>query len=356
MDRDIQSFCIGPESTLRDAIAKMNENRMGVILVVDSCRHLLGMITDGDVRRAVLAKLDLFSKVTAVLESKINTQYATPLVAFDGEEKAVYLKLLQESRLSHLPILNKKKQVVGLVSSDDLMTESLIPVKAMVMAGGRGARLHPLTEDLPKPMLRVGDRPLLEIIIDQLKTAGIKNVNVTMHHKAEKITEHFGDGDNFGVKLNYVSENRPLGTGGALGLIQPSDETLLVINGDILTQVDFKAMHQFHREYKADMTVAVRQYDFQVPYGVVKCDGPRVLRLQEKPIYNFFVNAGIYLLEPTVNPFIPGSERFDMTDLIQNLVNGGRRVISFPVHEYWLDIGEHSDYNKAQEEAGKFVE
>src|SRR3989338_434456 len=355
MNKNIQSFCVGLESTLQDTIAKMNKNRMGVILVIDKDKRLLGTITDGDVRRAFLANFALLSSVTMVLEHKSNTQYATPLVAFDGQDKTVYLELLKTSRLSHLPILNEKKQVVGLVSSDDFVMESCSSLKAMVMAGGRGARLYPLTEDLPKPMLRVGDKPLLEIIIDQLKSLGIKNINVTMHHKSEKITEHFGNGDNFGVKLDYISENRPLGTAGALGLIKPGDETLLVINGDILTQVDFKAMHQFHREHEADLTVAVRKYDFQVPYGVIECDGPQVLYLKEKPVYSFFVNAGIYLLEPVVKQYIPKSERYDMTDLIQNLVSAGRRVISFPVHECWLDIGEHSDYNKAQEEAGKFV-
>lgn len=351
MRRNIRSFCVGPDTTLQDAIAKMNENRMGVILIVDDQKHLLGTITDGDVRRAVMAKIELCSRVMMVLEHKSNTQYANPLVALDNQNRSVYLKLLKESRLSHLPILNEKKQVVGLVSSDDFVMDSCSSLKAIVMAGGRGTRLHPLTDDLPKPMLRIGDKPLLEIIIGQLKSVGIRHVNVTTHHKAEKITEHFGNGDNFGVTLDYVSEDKPLGTAGALGLIKPTDDTFLVINGDILTQVDFKAMLQFHREHNADMTVGVRSYSFNVPYGVIECEGVFVRCLQEKPQIDCFVNAGIYMLEPTVYQYIPQDVPFNMTDLIQRLVEEKRQVISFPVHEYWLDIGGHSDYKKAQEEA-----
>jgi NDP-sugar pyrophosphorylase family protein len=208
----------------------------------------------------------------------------------------------------------------------------------------------PLTQDLPKPMLPVGGRPLMEHIIEQLQHAGIRHVNVSTHYKAEKIIEHFGNGEAFGVDLQYVNEDRPLGTGGALGLMRPADETQLVINGDIFTQVDFRAMLSFHRENEAEMTVAVRRYEMQVPYGVVECEGARVSRLVEKPQAAFLVNAGIYLLEPSVYPFIPKGQRFHMTELIRWLLDAGRRVISFPIREYWMDVGHHGDYARAQDD------
>jgi NDP-sugar pyrophosphorylase family protein len=177
------------------------------------------------------------------------------------------------------------------------------------------------------------------------------------HYKSEKIVGYFGDGRAFGVELNYVNEEQPLGTGGALGLMPVPQEPLLVINGDILTQVDFRAMLAYHQEYQADMTVAVRRYEMQVPYGVIECEGPNVRRLQEKPQWGFLVNAGIYLLEPLVYQYIPNGERFNMTDLIQWLLDAGRTVVSFPIHEYWLDIGLHADYAQAQEDIaeGKMI-
>ena len=255
--------------------------------------------------------------------------------------------MLQHHNILHVPVLDEDDRVVGLVSRDVLPTP-LLPLQAVIMAGGRGSRLFPLTEHLPKPMLPVGEQPLLEIIIRQLRESGIKRVNVTTHHCGEKIEKHFGDGHGLGVELNYVAEDRPLGTAGSLGLMEVPQETTLVINGDILTQVNFQAMHAFHCAQGADLTVAVRQYDVQVPFGVIECEGSAVRRLREKPVLNFFVNAGIYLLEPGVYQYLVTGQRMDMTDLIQVLLDRGRPVASFPVREGWLDIGQPADYVQAQ--------
>ena len=178
---------------------------------------------------------------------------------------------------------------------------------------------------------------------------------MTAHHKLAKIVDHFGDGAAFGVQMGYVTEDRPLGTAGGLGLMTPPEETTLVINGDILTQVDFRAMLAYHREHRAELTVAVGQYDLQVPYGVVECDGAAVQRLTEKPRMRFFVNAGIYLLEPSVYALIPKGRRCDMTELIAQLLAERRVVVSFPIHEYWLDIGQPADYREAQEHAERWT-
>ena len=193
----------------------------------------------------------------------------------------------------------------------------------------------------------------MERIIERLKQAGIRRVNVMTHYKPEKIIEHFGNGNAFGVALTYVWEDQPLGTGGALGLIPAPQEPLLVINGDILTGVDFRAMLAFHQENRAEMTVAVSPYDLQVPYGVIECEGAQVRRLTEKPIHHLLVNCGIYLLEPSVHAFVPNGHRFDMTELIQALLDAGRRVAGFPIREYWLDIGGHEDYGRAQADVKK---
>lgn len=349
MRTDLDQFCVAQGSSILDAIALMDRSRLAIALVVDRERKLLGTITDGDVRRAILANVDLRQSIETLLARKAGTCYAHPITALPNQDSTFYVHLLRQHRVNQLPIVESDNRVIGLVTLTDFLPEDTLPVQAVVMAGGEGRRLYPLTGETPKPMLPIGDRPLLEIILKQLRQAGITQVKLSLHHKSQKITDYFGNGEAFGVKVSYVTEERPLGTAGSLGLLGASQETTLVINGDILTQVDFRAMLTYHRELQADLTVAIRVQDFKVPYGVIDCDGSRVLGLREKPILSFFVNAGIYLLEPSVYRYIPASEQFDMTDLIERLLADQRPVVSFPLHEYWMDVGEHETYARAQE-------
>ena len=350
MYSDLTKFCVDQVCSIRDAMKLLDLNGLGIVLVVDGVQTLVGTITDGDARRAVLANIDLTQPVTFLLARKAGSPFACPITASLGAGRSEYLRLLREHNILHLPILDDHRRVTGLVTLDEFLPNREIPLRAVVMAGGEGNRLRPLTGTVPKPMLPIANRPLMEIIIQQLREAGIKRVNVTTHYQAEKITEHFGDGRDFGVELAYVAEDRPLGTAGALGLMEEPKETLLVINGDILTQLDFRTMLAFHKEHRADLTVGVRQYDIQVPFGVVECQGAVVQRLTEKPSLKFFINAGIYLLEPMVYQYIPNGERFDMTELIQQLIKENKQVVSFPIWEYWLDIGEPTDYERVQED------
>jgi NDP-sugar pyrophosphorylase family protein len=191
----------------------------------------------------------------------------------------------------------------------------------------------------------------MELTIEKLQNAGIEHVSVSTNYRAAKIIEHFGDGKAFGIELNYIQEDRPLGTAGALGLMEPPKNTLLVINGDVITQMDLRKMFSYHQEQKAEITVGVRQFDVQIPYGVLECEGPKVRELKEKPQVTFLVNAGIYLLEPSVFDFITKGARLDMTELIQHLLDNERHVVSFPIIEYWLDIGQPADYDQAQSDA-----
>lgn len=347
---DVTASCILSTTSIREAIARMDAARRGIVLVVDEERRLLGTITDGDVRRAILYRIDIEQPISVLLARKASTPYAKPITASVDTDRSAQRALLKEHKILHLPLLDAEQRVVDLITLDEFVSDHALALQAVVMAGGLGSRLYPLTATTPKPMLHVGDRPLLEIIIGQLRDAGIKTVRVTTHHKPEKIEQHFGDGSGFGVELSYVEEDRPLGTGGGLGLLKVPRETTLVMNGDILTQVDFRAMLAYHREHQADLTVAVRHYDVTVPYGVVECDGPVVQRLNEKPVMEFFVNAGIYLLEPAAYSFIPQGQRFDMTELIQRLLDAKRSVVGFPIREYWLDIGERAEYERATED------
>lgn len=350
---DLDLFCLELQGSIRDALARIDRSRHGIVLVLDAGRHLLATLTDGDLRRAILAGRTLDSPLTTVLADKGGS---TPVTAPHGGDHATFLSLMRQHTIRHLPLLDAAGCVAGLVTLEDLLPEKVLPLQAVIMAGGFGRRLRPLTDTLPKPMLPVGDKPVMELIIGQLRDAGIHTVNVTTHFEPEKITDYFGDGRTFGVDLRYVSEESPLGTAGALHLLHGKDEPLLVINGDILTQVDFRAMRAYHTEHEAMVTVGVRQFEFQVPYGVVQSDGVHVQAIQEKPVLNFFVNAGIYLLEPAVHDYIVAGERLDMPDLLHKLIANGETVVSFPIVEYWLDIGQHADYEQAQQDmqSGKF--
>jgi dTDP-glucose pyrophosphorylase/CBS domain-containing protein len=347
---DVEKLLVSPDSSIRQVMAVIDRGARGIALMVDADRRLAGTVTDGDIRRLILSGVDLDQPVAQAQARKAGSPYAEPVTAPLGTERGELVRRMQEHHVRQIPLLDEQGRVAGLVTLDELLPAEIMPLQAIIMAGGQGARLRPLTEDLPKPMLPVGDRPLMQLIIEQLQRAGIRRVNVTTHYLADKITGYFGDGEAFGVELNYVTEVRPLGTAGAIGLLEAPDEPLLVINGDILTRVDFRALLDYHREHRADLTMAVRRYDMQVPYGVVECEGPDVRRLREKPDVSFLVNAGIYLLEPSVYAYVRNGEHLDMTELIQTLLDDGRRVVSFPIVEYWLDIGQILDYERAQED------
>jgi dTDP-glucose pyrophosphorylase/CBS domain-containing protein len=350
MYTDLDTLCITKDGTIREAASRIDRSRLGIVLVIDADGKLVGTVTDGDLRRTMLAGLPLDSPLQALLDTKAASAYAVPVVGVAGSDSHQFLALLQQHKLSQLPVVDARQCVVGLVTLNDFLPDQSIGLQALIMAGGAGTRLHPLTVGTPKPMLPVGDRPLMQILIEQMREAGIKQVSVATHHHKDKITDHFGDGTGFGVELSYVAEDRPLGTAGALGLMSRPQETMLVINGDILTQVDFRAMLMYHRSHAADVTVAVRQFELQLPYGVIDCNGADVVSLREKPKTTFLINAGIYLLEPSVHDHIPSGERYDMTTLLEKLIAEGRPVVSFPLREYWLDIGQIDDYNRAQKD------
>ncbi len=346
----VSELCISPDCSLRRAIECIDRSRRGVTLVVDAERRLLDVVTDGDVRRAVLAEIDLDTPVRALRERRVTSPYAAPVAARAGWSDGALLAIMRRRRIRHLPLLDDAERVVGLATLDDVLPERPPPLEALVMAGGRGTRLRPLTEDVPKPMLPVGDRPLLEHILAQLRSAGIGRVHISTHYRSEQIARHFGDGERFGMDVRYLREERALGTAGALTLLEAPQETVLVINGDVLTNVDFRAMWTYHQEHKADITIATRRYDLQVPYGVIECRGSWVRKLREKPEMRFFVNAGIYLIEPSVLRDLPVGESIQMTDLIARGIESGRSVVSFPIHEYWAEIGQLPDYARAQDD------
>jgi dTDP-glucose pyrophosphorylase/CBS domain-containing protein len=346
---NIDALLVTPATSIRDVMNCIDRNAKGIALVVDSDRRLVATVTDGDVRRAILAGLDLDLPASELINPKPGADETAPMTVRAGTPLSEILHLMSEHTLRQIPVVDDEGRLVDLALLADLVKEYELPLmRAVIMAGGYGTRLLPLTEDTPKPMLTLGDRPLLEIIVDQLKEAGIRQVNVATHYKSEAISEHFKNGEGFGVDISYVREDQPLGTAGALSLLEESDDPLLVINGDILTRVDFRAMLDFHREHQAELTIGVREYEFRVPYGVIETDGVSVKGFSEKPVVRQFINAGIYLLNPAVRKLIPNGQPYDIPELIQFLIDNGHCVVCFPIREYWLDIGQSDDYNQAK--------
>ena len=342
-ERRLKASIVAPGASITEAMAQLDKAATGTLLVCDPDRHLLGLLTDGDFRRAILRRKPLSEPCVTIASSH-------PITAPFPVSSAEALALMNEHDISQLPLVDNERRVQSLLLRKDIVPDREIALSAVVMAGGFGTRLLPLTEKVPKPMLPVGDRPLLELTIAQLRRAGIKDVSLTTHYLPETISDHFGSGETFGVHLNYLREEHPLGTAGGLKLLKHFDGTMLVINGDILTGVPFDAMLDYHRAYHAELTVGVRKYEVQVPFGVVECEDVHVKGLEEKPSLSFFINAGTYLLEPAVCDLIPAGQRFDMTELIKKLIDAGRVVVSFPIMEYWLDMGRHEDYVKAKED------
>ena len=350
MKTELSQYLVVPQCSIRDAMVSIDRNAGGIVFVVDAEQRLLGSVSDGDVRRAILGGATLDQTLQHLLDDASRAN-RLPIVASHGTPELDLLKIMNEYSVRQIPLVGADGRMLDVVFLEDLVKNYELPLRAIVMAGGYGVRLRPLTDQTPKPMLPVGGRPLLQHTIEQLKKSGIQRVDLSTHYKADVIANHFGDGHEFGLQIEYIHEDSPLGTAGAVRGVDSCDGPLLVINGDILTQVNFRALLDYHRDHKAFLTVGVRQYQVQVPYGVVECNGAEVTGISEKPKISFFVNAGIYLLDPRAKNYIPSGQRFDMTDLIQRLVEDQRPVVSFPIIEYWLDIGSPLDYEQAQLDA-----
>jgi NDP-sugar pyrophosphorylase family protein len=267
---------------------------------------------------------------------------------------AAALALMRSRGIRHLPLADEARQITGVLLLDELLDLPPLANAAVIMAGGEGRRLMPLTETTPKPLLRVGGKPLLEIMVERLRGAGFRRVVMTLHYKRQLIEEHFGDGARFGVSIRYHYEPTPLGTAGALRhLAGAFDRPFLVVNSDILTKCDFRAMLAFHARHRADVTVGTVPYAVDLPYGILEVDGARLAAVTEKPRLDFTINSGIYVMAPGVLGTMPDAERLDMPELIAAQMQQGRTVVAFPIREYWLDVGRHGDFDKANRDVAE---
>ncbi|MDO7895442.1 nucleotidyltransferase family protein [Pseudomonas citrulli] len=340
-----QLTLVSPDITMEEAIATLDRVAMRIVLVVDDQQNLLGTVTDGDIRRALLKKLPLNGPIKDIM-------CLSPKTARLGWTKARILSIMEQYKLLQLPVLDEQGKVIGLETLHDLLDKPRRDNPVFLMAGGFGTRLRPLTHNCPKPLLKVGDKPILELILERFISSGFHRFYISTHYMPEMIREYFGNGSQWGVSITYIHEEVPLGTGGALGLL-PHDEIdmpLFMMNGDLLTTLNFQNLLEFHETHNGSATMCVREFEYRVPYGVIQSEGHRIISMVEKPIQHFFINAGIYLLSPELVKSVPAGERIDMPTLLEKEIELNRNVNMFPVHEYWLDIGRMEDFQRAQSE------
>lgn len=343
MQKDWKKVRLSPTQTLRAALTIINEEALRIALVVDDNQKLLGIVTDGDIRRALLKGIDLEKPVSVVMNQR-------PVLVGPEMGRPHALALMQQKSVLSLPVVDANGRLLGLETWEHVLETCHYENPVFLMAGGFGTRLKPLTDHCPKPLLKVGDRPILEILLLSFIRHGFSNFYISTHYMPEQIRQYFGDGSKWNVTITYVHEEKPLGTGGALGLLPKTlpDLPLIMINGDVLTTVNFDRLLAFHNEHLPAATMCVREYDYQIPYGVIQGNGHRIVSMVEKPIQRYFVNAGIYIVSPQVFKSVPAHQHIDMPTLLEQQMKACKDVLMFPIHEYWLDIGHIDDFKRAQ--------
>jgi dTDP-glucose pyrophosphorylase len=341
------ALVVAPSASVREALETITKNSRQAVMVVDGEGRLAGIVTDGDIRRGFLRGIGIDGRVAELMNRQ-------PTSAASGTSRADALRLMQARTLRHLPVVDASGRLVDVMLLDDLLRPVPVPNVAVLMAGGDGRRLRPFTDELPKPLLRVGGKPLLEILVERLRAAGVGRFVVTVRYKSELIEKHFGDGSRLGVRIRYVREEQPLGTVGALArLPETPAEPFFLVNGDVLTKCDFLAMLEFHCRHRAALTVGTVPHTVEVPYGVLHVDGERLDRVEEKPRLSFDINAGIYVVDPAALPLIPRDRACDAPELITTLKQAGCSVVAFPIREYWLDVGQQGDFHQANRDVAE---
>lgn len=343
MQKNWKKALCGPETSIRSVIEIIEKAGLQVCIITDSDRNLLGTVTDGDIRRAILKRIDIDDPVSLIMNS-------TPVTGAEDLSPAILKNQMIAANVHQIPIVNGDGQVIGMSLLEVLASNNLVRRDncVVLMAGGLGTRLQPLTDSIPKPLLPVGEKPILETTLEKFIEQNFHNFYISVNYKAETIKQHFEDGKKWGVTIHYLEEKTQLGTAGALQLLpKRPKEPLLVMNGDLLTNVNFHDLLQYHDEQDSMATICVREYDFQVPFGVVDIEDHRIKKIDEKPVFGFFVNAGIYVIDPAIVDLIPKGKKIDMTKLFDQLIDDGHKTTVFPIHEYWIDVGLADDLDRA---------
>ena len=335
---------VAPYDSVLKALQVIDSASLQIALIVDDQKRLLGTLTDGDIRRGILHGESLDTPV----ERLMNRQFRSVL---SSEDKIEVLKMMRRDGLHHIPVLDVNGRVEQLMLLDEILIPSNFSNVVVIMAGGKGTRLRPYTENCPKPMLPVDGKPMLEILLEQCIENGFSNFYFSLNYLKEQIIDYFGNGDAWGVSIEYLVEDEPLGTAGSLQLLPPNlNEPFLVMNGDVLTRLDLSHLLNFHIEHKASATLCVREHVTNVPFGVVQTNGIELAGFVEKPSYSHLVNAGVYVINPEILPLLPSCQFMDMPSLLDRAQKSGRLVSVCPIHEYWIDVGRPESLRQAHQE------
>jgi dTDP-glucose pyrophosphorylase len=336
-------YTLHKKDTIVHALSIIDKGALRIAIVVEE-GVVIGTLNDGDIRRGLLRGCSLESLVEDIYNP-------SPTLCYEHDSKQTIMQKALQNKVYQIPILNEKNELIDIIDFVKLFEKEERKNRVVLMAGGLGTRLKPLTNETPKPLLDVGRKPILETIIRNFEKNNFKDIVISVNYKSDMIKEYFGNGEKFGVSITYIEETQRLGTAGALSLLESvGEEPFFVMNADLLTNVDFSKLLEFHHSSNAKATMCVREYEFQVPYGVIEVEKSSIVSIVEKPIQKFFVNAGIYVLNPEVLELIPKNSYYDMPTLFEKLIQKRDVVSSFPIHEYWLDIGKMIDYNRANEE------
>lgn len=342
--KDWTKALITPKATISEALKTIDSSSAQIAMVIDNNKQLLGVATDGDIRRALLKGFSLETPIEQIMNT-------SPITFNKYDDRRKILNLMRRVQVHHIPIVDSNGCLVGLEVIDDFTDNYECENHVVLMAGGLGSRLRPLTDNCPKPLLKVGNKPLIQTIVESFIEQGFKNFYISVNYLAERIKEHFGDGSSLGIEIKYLTESKKLGTAGALGLLpNNTDKPFIVMNGDILTKVNFNNLLKYHCDQDAVGTMCVREYNYQIPYGVVHVDNDRLINIEEKPVQNVFVSGGIYVFNPEVLNLFSKNEEIDMPNLFKRIIEKGNNVSVYPINEYWLDIGKISDFKKANGE------
>ncbi|MDB3938922.1 nucleotidyltransferase family protein [Candidatus Pelagibacter sp.] len=338
--KSIEKIKIPVNATIKQAMKIISDGTLKIAIAVNKKGQLLGTLTDGDIRRGFLNGLNINSSVKSIIFKK-------PIIAKKEDNEENMLKVALSKQIYQIPVVDKNRKVIGLHILDEFIKLKNKSNKVVIMAGGKGMRLRPLTKNIPKPMLKVGKKPILQTIVEKFKESGYTNFVICVNYKSQIIKDYFRDGKSFGVKIEYIHEKKRMGTAGALSLFKKKPkEPFFVINGDLLTNLDFEKMFDYHNKYNSKATMCVKEYNIDSPYGEVNLKGENIESIEEKPKHKFFVNAGVYILDPKCINLIP-KKYFDMPSLFKKIITKKYKTVSFPLGEYWLDIGRFNDYKKA---------
>ena len=346
-DKECKSVKMPLNATIKEAVEKIERSKFKIVLVIDQNNILKGTVYDGDIRRALLKGLSLSCKIDKVMSR--NYIKVSQQVTY----KEVKL-IMQKNSIFHIPVTDEEDKLLGLHILDNYAFEKdlkIYPNPVLLMAGGRGERLMPLTENCPKPLIEINGKPLLEIILEKCVKSGLRKFYISVHYLSDQIINYFGKGEKWDISISYLHEDKPMGTAGALSLLPKTiNHPVLIMNGDILTKINIPQFLEFHENNSADITIAGSEHYYKSPYGVVEVDGINFKSIVEKPTFKNFINAGIYILNPSIIKDLNDEDYLDMPDLLNKRLGEDFKKIVYPIHEYWLDIGRIDNLNKAQVE------